>query len=121
VRSWQHQYRWPGTDSFLPTGIPDRVPEFRARVSPKTGPRHPVCAVTERSEGIMGTVPHADELGMKNSPYTPDGSVESASRFGRPGGGPRRRRNLRSFGLLLVGGAPIALLLLAVVVALLTD
>ncbi len=63
----------------------------------------------------MVTVEDRSGWAMKCSPCTPDGRVESASRFGHPGGGPRRRRNLRRFGLLLVG-TPIALVLLAIVV-----
>jgi hypothetical protein len=55
---------------------------------------------------------------MKNSPYTPEGSVESASRFGRPGRGRRRRNQLRRFGLLLLI-APVALFAIAALVGLL--
>ena len=56
---------------------------------------------------------------MRHSPYSPDGSVESASKFGRPGGSPQRRRQIRRFGLLFLL-SPLALVALAVVIGLVT-
>jgi len=54
---------------------------------------------------------------MTHSPYTPEGGIESASKFGRPGGSPRRRRELRRMGLLLLI-APVVLFAIAVIVTL---
>jgi hypothetical protein len=56
---------------------------------------------------------------LRNSPLTPEGQIEGASRFGRSGGSPRRRRLLRRMGLLLIV-APVVIFLIAVVVTLLS-
>lgn len=54
---------------------------------------------------------------MQHSPYTPEGAIETAARFGRAD---RRRASVRRFGWLLLL-APMAVFLLATIAALISD
>ncbi len=56
---------------------------------------------------------------MRHIPYTLEGSIESASKFGRPGGSPQRRRQIRRLVVLFIL-SPFAIVALAVIVSLLS-